>query len=327
MDLNKDFHDEFKVIGNMTTLDCQVVMLPTEKSNMCHLTGIDNIKEWNIAPNRNAFITNKSHGIILQPFDIYLTTDEPIQEGDWYYNTTDDRIDTTKWAHILTLINQHPKAEKIIASTDPSLGLPGIPESFLERYVAANGNIDTVRLGTGECKCTCLIRSDDCSNRKLKLTEANEVVVVGFGGDLTVNEFMHKLKHEVSSEQRKDWASANKHRIVPDTQDKELEDAAHQYSCMKVEEGTPYTDSLRKHIIKNFKAGAEWQKEQSAIADTDIQASEKVYSEADMYMAIHHVYKATSTDGFFGGNVRFKELYSHFANNKEKILQWHQIKK
>jgi hypothetical protein len=48
------------------------------------------------------------------------------------------------------------------------------------------------------------------------------------------------------------------------SEDKEVEDAAHQYSCMKVEEETPYTDSLRKDTSKNFKAGAEWQKEQSA---------------------------------------------------------------
>jgi hypothetical protein len=293
MDLNKDFHDEFKVIGNMTTLDCQVVMLPTEKSNMCHLTGIDNIKEWNIAPNRNAFITNKSHGIILQPFDIYLTTDEPIQEGDWYYNTTDDRIDTTKWAHILTLINQHPKAEKIIASTDPSLGLPGIPESFLKQYVAANGKIDKVKLEIKEFPDSSFGGDRGNVYWKFKLTAANEVVVVERDAPLIAYtpEFQSIVK------------------------DKELEDAANL--------SAPGSFYGRFH----FKKGAEWQKEQSAIADTDIQASEKVYSEADMYMAIHHVYKATSTDGFFGGNVRFKELYSHFANNKEKILQWHQIKK
>lgn len=80
------------------------------------------------------------------------------------------------------------------------------------------------------------------------------------------------------------------------------------------------TLSYEEHFI----AGANWQKKQSDIPD--IQTSEKIYSEADMYIAIRHVYEATTTDGFFGGNVRFKELYKHFANNKEEILQWQQSK-
>jgi hypothetical protein len=65
-----------------------------------------------------------------------------------------------------------------------------------------------------------------------------------------------------------------------------LEDAAHQYSCMKVEEETPYTDSLRKDTSKNFKAGAEWQKEQSAndALPTEEEIQKKANENADKYL-------------------------------------------
>ena len=154
----------------------QVVMLPTEKSNMCHLTGIDNIKEWNIAPNRNAFITDKSHGIILQPFDIYFTTDEDIKQGDWYIHPFEDKVEKSQWVHIVALMNEAPKAQKIIASTDSSLGLPAIPESFLKQYIVAQGSIKIVKLETEYTHPDGMTNNIRIS--KLKLTAANEVIVV-----------------------------------------------------------------------------------------------------------------------------------------------------
>ncbi len=57
------------------------------------------------------------------------------------------------------------------------------------------------------------------------------------------------------------------------------------------------------------------------------QTSDKVYSEADMYIAIQYAFKTVQTDGFIGSNVTFKELYSHFINNRKKILQWELVKK
>jgi hypothetical protein len=225
---------------NKETINCQVVMLPTEKSNMCHLTGIDNIKEWNIAPNRNAFITNKSHGIILQPFDIYFTSDEEIKGGDWYYNTTDDKIDTTKWAHILTLINQHPKAEKIVASTDPSLGLPAIPESFLKQYVDVDGKIDMVRLEIVGEDILVEHRALGIMTKYLKLTVANKVVIVEQSeSDKGYEKFLNNPEEYIEKTRNA-------------SEDKELEDAANL--------SAPGSLYGRFH----FKAGATWQEQQEA---------------------------------------------------------------
>jgi hypothetical protein len=55
---------------------------------------------------------------------------------------------------------------------------------------------------------------------------------------------------------------------------------------MKVEEETPYTDSLRKDTSKNFKAGAEWQKEQSAndALPTEEEIQKKANENADKYL-------------------------------------------
>ena len=60
-----------------------------------------------------------------------------------------------------------------------------------------------------------------------------------------------------------------------------------------------------------FEAGANYAVEQ---------LSEKVYSESDMYIIMQHIFKTTKKDGFFGGNVSFKKIYTYFINNKEKIL-------
>ena len=69
---------------------------------------------------------------------LYILSDEKIKEGDWCLNLdTNDIFKLGKYG-----VNN---AKKIIATTDTSLGLPLIPESFIKYYISEynKGNIIT----------------------------------------------------------------------------------------------------------------------------------------------------------------------------------------
>lgn len=73
--------------------------------------------------------------------------------------------------------------KKVIASTDASLELPLIPQSFMQQYVAANGKIDKVQLMLNHRLHGCVykdaVEHQEVTdfNKTLKLTANNEVVV------------------------------------------------------------------------------------------------------------------------------------------------------
>ncbi len=125
----------------------KVVMLPTENDRESH------------------YITKRSDGEIsykrfneidpwTKPQHLYFLSNEEIKEDDWKYcPNKGNGIDIGKGlpkpnygARITRGGNACKDCRKIIASTDPSLHLPGIPQSFLRQYVAAQGKIDEVRL-------------------------------------------------------------------------------------------------------------------------------------------------------------------------------------
>ncbi len=190
---------------NKETIDCQVVMLPRntfqyDKSAIVVNNGKLGFNFW--MPENSI----QQH--------LYFTSNDPITYCDWCKHNLHHTIFKISSGDSERTVKQASRfCKKIIASTDPSLGLPTIPESLVKDYVAANGKIDKVLLKQ--------YLTGAPPKPKLYTTDNNEVVVVGFEGDLTVNEFMHKLKHEVSYEQRKDWARANSHRIVFDAKGKD----------------------------------------------------------------------------------------------------------
>lgn len=159
--------------------------------------------------------------IMYQYFHLYFTSSEEIKEGDWYYSSILNQVllkGTSK--------DKHPK---IVASTDPSLGLPSIPQSFIKQYVAGNGKIDKVRL--------VLYSHNDCPEEALDHP---------FSESTWYQTHIDKLK----------LTANNEATIVDepcDIQDKELEDAATSY-WKRTSNANSYAD---------FEAGANWQKERS----------------------------------------------------------------
>jgi hypothetical protein len=153
---------------NKKTIDCQVVMLPTKKSRLSNRNG-----ELSFADVGGSYTGNHN------PQHLYFTSDEEIKEGDWWISIANGIPPNGPHNRKSMWVSN----KKIVASTNLSLGLPAIPESFLKQYAAANGKIDKVKLSlecvvcfsdNGECK-----RAKECCEKlKLKLTITNEVVVV-----------------------------------------------------------------------------------------------------------------------------------------------------
>lgn len=142
-------------------------------------------------------------------YHLYLITDDEIKEGDWYINIL---LGEGKLYNKGDNPNKSlPEHKKVIASTDPELGLeiiysekedtndplqydkeikgnvlPQIPESFIKAYVEAGGinsalveyeDLEECHNYNGEHigkDCSC--KGGDFRN-KLKLTDNNEVVV------------------------------------------------------------------------------------------------------------------------------------------------------
>lgn len=82
---------------------------------------------------------------IVDTQHLYLVSDEKVNIGDWDYNPNG----TPKIQKQTNEVTQDVRDygwRKIIASTDPSLGLPIIPQNFIQQYVEAQGKIEEVRV-------------------------------------------------------------------------------------------------------------------------------------------------------------------------------------
>jgi hypothetical protein len=230
---------------NKETINCQVVMLPNLERNLPeHRWG-----EWKITLDNNKLDYKQYvHSTGLDVYQhLYFTSNEVIKEGDWCYSI---RAEMIFQAPDLSKELLGCGVRKIIASTDPSLGLPAIPTIWIKDvFVSSNGSIKEVKLEKVENIMDGVlsvigkgIRNPPAqSEYKLKLTEANEVVVV---------ESTQYLEVQTPAECLKELECIG--------QDKELEEAALSYFMLH-----PLPNM--QHKIENaFIAGAEWQKEQSA---------------------------------------------------------------
>ena len=73
---------------------------------------------------------------------LYITSDEEIKKNDWCYNSKRKSIELGKY---MIGTNEFIFCKKIIATTDTSLGLPQLPQQFIEKYIEEynKGNVIT----------------------------------------------------------------------------------------------------------------------------------------------------------------------------------------
>lgn len=123
---------------------CKVIMLPTDKaSKLC------------LADDNKLVLSDKGEDLdyIINRQHLYITSDDEIKKGDWTIDigckephgrltTIDNQTELDRYINADNGYN----IKKVIASTDPSLGLPLIPESFIQAYVKAEGKIDEVQV-------------------------------------------------------------------------------------------------------------------------------------------------------------------------------------
>lgn len=123
----------------MEKLKCRVVMLPTD--NKSHISKGKDVILYHIKPLSKVTET-------YTPQHLYFLSDEKIQVGDFYIYP--ELSGNNVWTNKETILDKqdYPGAMKVIASTDESLKLPLIPDSFIEEYVEANGKIDAVIIET-----------------------------------------------------------------------------------------------------------------------------------------------------------------------------------
>lgn len=158
--------------------------------------------------------------------------DEPVVRR-WYplQNSLTDAV----VKHTQGLQSNSVSVKKIVASTDPSLGLPSIQQSFIQKYVESNGKIDKVQLEMIEnwAQRHSIGKWDDCE-LTIKLTENNEVIVVD---EPHTSKEYPVLTQRMNKDQSLEDAAENRYKTVPEK---------------------------TKWICKDsFKEGADWREKQS----------------------------------------------------------------
>jgi len=201
----------------------------------------------------------------------FISTDpnEEIKEGDWIIKIG-EFVKRAGKSEIDYLKIDKNYFHKIIASTDPSLGLPAIPLTWIrDVYVPSNGSIKEVMLEIEEVDIPVTEPVRKYYNEtklieKIKLTPNNEVVIVDEPKPFTKEEFDYQLKHVVPIDERKTWAKENWPKVVHPNKsvDQELEDAANKASLrIYVYESEP---RISRDVKIGFIDGANWKAEQVA---------------------------------------------------------------
>lgn len=116
-----------------------IYLIPTDKPSSLGYDG-----------NKTLHLTNM---FIDDYVNIYITSNEEIKEGDWYFDGTDLVHKKTKYND--TLVDGHKDAKKIILTTDQDLikeGVQAIPDDFLEWFVK-NPSCERVEIFEQYRKC------------------------------------------------------------------------------------------------------------------------------------------------------------------------------
>lgn len=118
-------------------IECRPVILPTQ--DIIEQPGLRKSRKMGIL---SIGTLQGSLGNIWESQHLYLVSDREIKEGDWDYLPSTGKI---RKRHSLTY-TYIPGERLVEATTDKSLGLPLIPQSFIEEYVQKQGKIDKVKI-------------------------------------------------------------------------------------------------------------------------------------------------------------------------------------
>ena len=120
-------------------LRCSVVMLDASKAS--EITLIIMVGDGSLAYNSQKL--NSSFDKFNVNKHLYLISNREIKEGDWLYSNI-----TNSFCQRINMADGYNKNvfKRIEVTTDTSLNLPLIPQSFIEKYVSVQGNIKEVMI-------------------------------------------------------------------------------------------------------------------------------------------------------------------------------------
>jgi hypothetical protein len=108
-------------------------MLPSKEKATIWKDNINKLHNAQTLTKSNAFDNNGS----WYAQHLYIVSDEEIKEGDWYLNIPRNEVQQYENNHIeiQNLKQSADKVKKLIATTDTSLNLPTIPQSFITHFI------------------------------------------------------------------------------------------------------------------------------------------------------------------------------------------------
>lgn len=93
------------------------------------------IPKWGITEHNSMLAHNPKNKNSHIPYHLYILSDEDIKEDDWIVYSNQ----VLKYSHPTLVVSATAWRTKIIATTDKSLGLPLIPDSFIKKYANKDG--------------------------------------------------------------------------------------------------------------------------------------------------------------------------------------------
>jgi hypothetical protein len=145
-------------------LECRPVLLPTT------LQTVNEREEHTLWTNTKGQIlhthTSQLHSLI--PQHLYFVSNRDIGKDEWFWASDRNQIFQNKFQKT-SIKEGFPFYYKIEASTDSSLGLPGIPQSFIQEYVAKQGKIDKVYISIYDYEGVAGIVEVDMENQVIIL--------------------------------------------------------------------------------------------------------------------------------------------------------------
>ena len=163
----------------------KVIMLPTNQKAIIH---------WN---EDNHFFLSNTPKLINSGFELFITYDEEIKVGDWFYYEAEKTImQCTEHNFYFTpeLIQNYSNVYKIIATTDTSLkiktfyeiesnqeiSLPQPSKQFIEKYIEEynKGNVITDILVEYEIETNALFKVYESDPIKLKVNPKDNTITI-----------------------------------------------------------------------------------------------------------------------------------------------------
>lgn len=205
----------------------KIVMLPTANESELWINDSQGGKLCDFSQPLKATSGNKNQ-------HLYILSDEEIKPNDIWYDDKDKYV-TSANLRCLRQVNNSDECFKVIASTDKSLNLPGIPQSYIEYYIEEYNE-----------------------GNKIEEVELNIQLYNEFSQEIELPYYNPKQKYVSTIIEKLKLQNNEVCPIIPNDKEQSIEEAAHSY-LDSVKPDDVLGESMRDSLVRIYKAGAEHQ--------------------------------------------------------------------